>query len=282
MLMQDINSLQGMSEFKELCSRLITAADNAFQYRLGTVPLPNLIFAAAPGCGVTLHIRMLTSLLKELRLLQFVGEEECFEWAISDDDEEFDRFLKRVRRAGGFYGQFQGVVGLDISDMLEGCDRLPPMERLMEYIEARQGKILFVLIVPDDIEESLIQQLLARFASISPAEVIRMPFPRDEAAHYVTQQLQYRGFAVSPKADALLVEVVDQLCDTEQFEGYQTLLNLVEEIIWQKVSQGEMRDDDILKQDVDFIFEENGYISRLKSGTHKARRRMGFGAAVEG
>ncbi len=72
----EIDGLPGMDEFKALCHRLELAANNARGNSLGRIPLPNLIFAAAPGCGTTLHIRLLTELLKTLRLLPFTGEDE--------------------------------------------------------------------------------------------------------------------------------------------------------------------------------------------------------------
>ena len=141
-IFRQIDEIPGMDEFKSFCRRLQCAADKARRNFAGSVPLPNLIFAAAPGCGTTLHIKLLAELLKALRLLSFTGEEEFFEWELSDADKSFDRFLKRVKTAGGFYGQFRGVIGLDIGDLVEMSSSPDICERLMEYVNARQGKIL--------------------------------------------------------------------------------------------------------------------------------------------
>ena len=279
-ILKQINDLQGMHEFKAFCTRLTTAAATAETLRLGHVPLPNLIFAAAPGCGVTLHIRLITLLLKELNLMQFTGEEEYFEWSLANDGEDFDRFLRRVRQAGGFYGQFHGVVGLDVSSMID--DELPPMERLMEYMQARQGKILFALIVPDDTKEHVLQQLLGRFASVSPAELIRMPFPRDEVLGYVTQRLQRRGFIVTDEVGAILSNAVLQLSQEKEFEGYQTLQNLTDEIVWHKISRPTDQPTVISADDVAFILAKDGYSSHMNASAGKPRRRLGFGADTEG
>ena len=143
--MERIRNLPGMEEFKSFCTRLQIAARNKAFHHLGPIPLPNLVFAAAPGSGVTMHIRLLTGLLKDLQLMNFVGEEECFEWALGNENEDFDKFLRRVRQAGGFYGYFHGVIGLDISRMLKNKSRIPSMDRIREYMEARQGRILFIL-----------------------------------------------------------------------------------------------------------------------------------------
>ena len=280
-IMWEIDGLPGMDEFKALCRRIELAANNVRGNLLGRIPLPNLIFAAAPGCGTTLHIRLLTELLKALRLLPFTGEEEYFEWALSEDEKAFDRFLLRVKAAGGFYGQFRGVIGLDVSELMDGHDEFNIMERLMEYVDARQGKILFVFIIPDDTPERLLRQMVGRFASISPVELIRMPFPAEEAKQYLTWQLETRGYQITAEASALLEEAVRKLSTTDEFEGYQTLLSLTEEIIWHKVSRSVMTDAFIAAEDLAFIFAEDGYYSQFSAYSHR-RRTVGFGSAMEG
>ena len=77
-----IEALPGMEEMKEFCSRLVQTAENLKGLRLEHVPLPNLVFAAMPGVGTTLHLRLLCDLLKELKLFRFQGEEEYFEYLI--------------------------------------------------------------------------------------------------------------------------------------------------------------------------------------------------------
>lgn len=280
-IFREIETLPGMDEFKALCRRFQLAADNARRNALGRIPLPNLIFAAAPGCGATLHIRLLTELLKELRLLPFTGEEECFEWTIPEDKKAFDRFLLRVKTAGGFYGQFRGVIGLDVSALMDSSDEFGIMERLMEYVDARQGKILFVFIIPDDTPERLLRQLVGRFASISPVELIRMPFPAEEAKQYLAGQLKARGYQITTEASSLLEEAVHKLSTTDEFEGYQTLLSLTEEIIWHKVSRKAMTDAAITAEDLAFIFAEDGYYSQFSAYSHR-RRVAGFGGSMEG
>ncbi|MBR4082454.1 MAG: hypothetical protein IKK21_11780 [Clostridia bacterium] len=273
-----IDTLPGMEEFKSLCRRLQLEADNARGRLHGRLPLPNLIFAAAPGCGITLHIRLLTELLKSLRLLSFTGEEECFEWVLGEGDKSFDLFLRRVKSAGGFYGQFRGVIGLDVSELVNEESDFPALERLMEYVDARQGKIVFVFVVPDDTPPRILRRLTARFASISPVEVIHMPFPTEEAKSYLTLQLASRGYKIAPSAHALLEDAVRKLSATDRFEGYQTLLNLTEEIVWHKLSRPSANTI-ITADDLAFIFAADGYYSQFSS-SHR-RRIVGFGGDGE-
>ena len=277
-IFRQIDALPGMEDFKALCRRLQTAAGNAVLP--SQIPLPNLIFAAAPGCGTSLHIHLLTQLLKALRLMTFTGEEECFEWALANKEPNFDRFLQRVKSAGGFYGQFRGVIGLDISVLLEESDDYQTMPRLMEYVEARQGKILFVFIVPEDTSERTLRQLVGSFASITPVELVRMPFPADTAHRYVTDQLKSRGYRLTRDAAARLKDAISKLSANEEFEGYQTLLNLTDEIIWHKLSRTAAAGDAITVADLAFLAGQDGYCSRFSAYAHR-KRVVGFGGLME-
>lgn len=282
-ILREIDQLPGMDEFKALCKRIHTAADNAGRLLPGKAPLPNLIFSAAPGCGVTLHIRLLSELLGSLRLLQFTGEEEFFEWSLGNGPHAVDRLLLRVKAASGFYGQFRGVIGLDISDAIRHGDTLPDTERLMEFVNANQGRIVFVFVVPDHVSSRTLRELLGCFASITPAEVIHMPFPTGEAKSFVARKLKERGFRLTKKAAARLEEAVTQMSTSKEFEGYRTLDNLADAIIWHRLCSDTMKTPTIGEADLGFIFAENGYFSQLNASSSNAgKRRVGFGTTKEG
>lgn len=281
-ILHEIDQLPGMEEFKSFCNRLVTASDNARRLFSERLPLPNLIFAAAPGCGVTLHISLLSELLSSLHLLQFTGEEEYFEWALDDQPDAFDRLLKRIKIAGGFYGQFRGVVGLDISDVLDSEAQMDGLDRLMEFVNAHQGRILFIFVVPSATSSRIIQDLQGLFASVTPVEVVHMDFPANEARSYVGRKLTERGFTITKKAAAMLEDAVTRLSTAKGFEGYQTLNSLTDAIIWHRLSSAEMSCASIDEGDLGFIFAENGFSSQLKAHAHNINgRRAGFSAREE-
>ena len=124
---------------------------------------------------------------------------------------------------------------------------------------------------------------MGRFASHTPVELIHMPFPQAEAQYYITDQLFSRGFNVTQAAQNALKKAVKTLSASPEFEGYQTLQNLTDEIVWRKVSQQMPMDDTVTARDVQFILGENGYCAALNAhGVRPARRRMGFGEGGEG
>ena len=287
-IMQEIQDWSDCEAFKRFAEKLTLTAGNMSRLHIDRVVLPNLIFLASPGSGVTMHLRLLSELLVELKLLPFIGEEDYFEWSMSGDPSGMDNLLRRVRKAGGFYGQFRGVVGLDLGSLvrsvspeaLSGDARrpVPNLDRLMEYVEAQQGRILFCFILPLDAPKEAVRFLLSCFASKTPAEIIELPFPKNTAKDYIADQLYLRGFTVTKEAMERLRGAVEALRETPLFEGYQTLQNLADEIVWRKMSGGEPRKAVITASDVAFIRGSGGYLERFSGGGDVIhRRRIGFG-----
>ena len=273
-----IESLTGMEEFKSFCGRLSQTAANARKLRLESIPLPNLIFAAEPGSGTTMHIRLLSELFREQKLMRFMGEEAYFEWLLTDEQESINKLILRTKRAAGFYGEFRGVIGLDIGALLAEREEVPPLARLMEYVASQKGKILFVFTIPLKTAPEMQKQLVGRFASYTPVELIHMPFPMEEAQYYVTDQLFSQGFDVSAAAQSILKQAVRKTSESPNFEGYQTLQNLADVIVWRKISQLPPVDDRITESDVQFVLAPDGFCAVLNvHGVRTAMRRMGFG-----
>ena len=273
--LEKIYALAGMDELKAFAGRLTTAARNIEKLNLpaGSLPLPSLIFFAPPGIGISLHLRLLTGLIEELRLLPFEGDEKCFEWVITPKKESFDRFLLRVKHATGFYSSFRGIIGVHFTEALFQNEDDMSLRRLMEYVDANQGKILFVFIPDENMSRDLQQRLLGLFVSRTPCDVIHMSVPNaDELGDYALKRLKAKGFSVKPDAEKEIRGIVTVLRETELFEGYQTLNNLVDELIWRKLSLNENCGEDISQSDIDFVYLKREYAEKLK----KNRSSIGF------
>lgn len=271
-----IQALAGMDELKTLADKLLQTAKNLRNTSLSSIPLPNLILAASPGCGTSLHIRLLADLLRELNLKQFIGEESTFEWALTKKEDSFDKFLRRIRIAGGFYGQFNGIIGLDLSDVLDE-DWLCSSKRLMEYVDYMYGRILFIFVVPIDTPDHILQKLQVSFANLTPIEFIRTPFPSvADATSYVQNHLQSKQISLDPSAVTIIHDAIAEMLDSPAFDGYQTLLSLVDEICWRKFSTQTGGNLLIDAHDVSFLSGPNGYSSLFKSKLPSSKRLIGF------
>lgn len=277
--LREIEALCGMEEFKSFSRRLCRAGERLRQSRLASLPLPELIFTVDSGCGISLHIRLLTELLEQQGLFPFVGEEKYFEWSLENYSSDFDSLLERIRVAGGYYGRFRGVIGLELSGLTEpardGEEDLC-FERLMEYCAMFRGEILFIFVLPRTMAKQKLEPFISSVRSRLPVEIVDMPFPQtEEICAYTERLLQDRGFVVESEASALLGQALDELRALTAFDGYRTVINLADEILWRKLSGESLKIGCIEPEDLDFI---PGYIRALSgsTGAPRYRPRVGF------
>lgn len=275
MAYEEIQALRGMEEFKALSRRLRQVAEN--RKRLGgiPIPLPNYLFAADRGCGVTTHLTLLVRQLQEEGLLRFSGERPCFEWILQPSGSQwsFDRLLDELRKMAGFHSRFRGVVGLEIDGMVgeEHCDEF---RRLLELVDSKQGEILFVFVVRRHAERSL-TPLMQALSSMAPLEQVNFELPSaQELSEFLVKFLARRGFSIEEQAHRSLPEMMTILAAQASFSGFQTLENLADEIIYRLCTREHVSQPVVMPEDLTFITGIGGYIERM---TERKHRMVGFG-----
>lgn len=280
--MKEIQLIYGMDEFKSLALKLKRVADN--QKKLGgtRIQLPNYLFAVAPGCGVTTRIRQLTRLLDELHLIHFEGDRKYFEWVLDasafENGGSFDRLLDQVQFMAGFRRNFYGVIGLDVEAWVGRADS-PKLSRLMDFAEDMIGQIMIVFVVNQHSIKEL-TEITRRISQATPLEVIHIDLPKtNELVKCLSDFLKKRGFVVQPSAKKYFSSIMPDLAKANQFDGFQTLSNLADEIVYRYCS-GERADSVYLAEsDVSFIGEPGGYLERFRghnAGKRGSERRIGF------
>lgn len=274
-----IMDLYGMDEFKELAKKLCVIAKNRQQLSSTTVYLPNYFFVTDAGCGVTTHIKLLANLIAALRLHPFQGERRFFEMVIDEDafkqNQGFDRLLHLCRQMAGFHEHFCGVVGLEINDWVDHAGK-PELDRLLSYVEDMHGSILFVFEV-DMKHKDKLNSLLHRFSMEMPLEIVHFHLP--DAAQLCQQMdkfLSRRGFALSGGAYDELLTLMPRLTALKDFDGYQSLENLADELVYHYLSGGSVSTHDIPAEALGFVTAPGGYLDRLASRYDRDRRRIGF------
>lgn len=234
-----IRRMDGAEEMKAFAERLYEAANNRSRLLKHFSP-PNLLLLANEGAGVTHCLNLLTELLHELLPVSaFVGEEDLFEWCIEDDEDSFRQLLLRVRQAGGFYGQYRGVIGLDMRPMLAEETRLPEMRRLMTFVR-EQKDIIFVFVAPQNMTPGLRKALESELAACTMLETVELHMPgREAAAAYLLEQLYQRGFLAGSEVSEAAQNAAEQMIAGKRFAGFHSLDTMVAEVAWRKLSRGE-------------------------------------------
>ena len=256
------------AHLNEFISQLAAAAQH--QARM---PVPNIVLAAGHGAGVSTQLQAITQRICALELLIPSGEETYLEWSLGEGEKGMDQLLMRVRTATGFYARFRGFIALDLRELLSSRSFIPPLDRLQAFVRDSYGRIIFYFIVPEDLPQDMEQRLLSLLCQPAPASAFILPMPeKDKACICVARRLQKAGYTLDEKAALRLSEAVEKLKKGRQYEGYNTLNNLADAILWMKSIQphhASVTEEEILP-----ILRQ--YLQSGPAGEERHQRRIGF------
>ena len=276
---RELQALCGATELKTFAGRLMTAKRNAILRNMNYPPIPNIMLHTCPGAGITTMIQLLAGMLREHRLMRFSGEEACFEISISDMDEDMPLLLKRVNTAAGFYGEFRGVIGLDLSRVLDGNHfSADDARRMLDYIELKQGKILFVYIVPSDAPKAAVEALERALVNRAPLENINVPFPETgEIVAFIEDRFAKLDMSLDEGCAQRLQEAVNKLRSSSSFMGYRSLNNLIDELTWRYLSDDSCSGGTVSETELCTLLQHSGLLGTIKERrVSQTARHIGF------
>jgi hypothetical protein len=270
-----IMKVKGMEEMKLLASRMKLAAENRDRLGLDAVPLPDFLFAEAPGSGITTHLHLFAELLEELNLMSFQGEKKVVEQVL---DDRFQPILDTVRDAAGFHNEFRGVVGVEIRDHSSSGAASEELQRLIDFARDKQEEILFVFICR--LENDAAPRWLVKKLSLAlPLEVIHFPsLTVEELVYYTEGFLRRQGFELSEEAARYLADVMPKLQAVDGFDGLRSIDTMVSLLIYQACATRKMEIRVITQEMIETLLE-GGYMNQLSVLSPKVTRKIGFGGA---
>lgn len=266
--LKKICCMSGAEEVKQFARRLANAACHTYGFRP-----PDVLLLADEGAGVTHCLKLLTGLLHELLPVDaFMGEEDLFEWCIEDDENSFQQLLLRVRQAGGFYGVFRGVIGLDLRPMLAQAETLPDLRRLMTFVREQQ-RIVFVFVAPQDLPPGMAAALKEELMVNTVVETVTLPMPdKETAAAYLLRRLQRQGLVGRGGVEEAAQAAAARLIASERFSGFRSLDTLAQEVVWRKMAQ-DGKSSLLCAKDFDGLTGTG----KTTPGSAAGRRKIGFG-----
>ncbi|MBE5767652.1 MAG: hypothetical protein E7335_10945 [Clostridiales bacterium] len=143
-----------------------------------------------------------------------------------------------------------------------------------------QGQMLFVFFVNLDKQDKL-PAIVERLSREMPLELVRFPMPSsDELVLTLADFMMDRGFSFSRESIDYLKTIMPSFMSIKHFDGFQTLENLADEIIYSYCSKEEVSCPYIAKADLLFIEQPNGYLERIGNSQMRTtnHRRIGFDA----
>jgi len=279
-----VMGLQGVDDFKETINRLSTFSLNKEKYKVPDVTLPNYLWNAKRGGGISTCIYLLAEYLYSAKIIEFTGNVKHFEYKlayIAPDAffSELTRLNNTISEIAGHHRYFRGLACIDIDDWVEHTNE-QHFYKFLDYIAGKNDKILAILYVHannkrlvESVESSLSSRI--RFESIS----LRFPNVNELMGFIETKYFKGRGFILSKDAKTLLIDSIEVIINGKNFNGFITIKQLANDILYSLLTSN-ISSYEIHANMLTGFNKDSAYVKRIKTFVG-ASSAIGFGSILE-
>jgi hypothetical protein len=216
------------------------------------------------------------------KVIEFTGRVKYFEFKLAyilPDQffSELSRLNNTITEIAGHHRFFRGIACMNIDEWI-GHTSEPHFHKLLEFIAKQNDKILYIITVHtnnkrvmDAIESSLSTRI--RFEKVS------MRFPNtDEIVSFIEDK--YFGkhkFILTDDARALIKESIETVIGGKNFNGFTTIKQLANDIIYELLKSDELSGYEISGDMLNGFKHNSEYIRRIKAMA-PVSNPIGFGS----
>lgn len=152
------------------------------------------------------------------------------------------------------------IIVCDFKNHIDKLNSTAFMDYLVRYTTELKGALLIFWIPYES--ESIRKQVKRALSTIMPLNTIDIPpVKRDMQVEYISQFLNQKGFQLKDDCEDVLLEWLEQKEDAGELKGVQTLENMCETLIYQKILSngdvnGEATSIHVCSEDVEKMIEE--------------------------
>ena len=266
--LDNILALEGVEELKTTVQRLQKFHINKETYAITDVTLPNYLWIFNRGGGITTCVNAFSEYLDAAKLFQFTGNIKYFEFIPAYIDpnayfSELTRFNNTISDIAGHHRYFRGIACIIIDEWIEHVDE-KNFYRLLDYLENKSDKILSIFCVHTN-NKRIIGEIEASLSSYLRFETINLRFPSpDELVAFINNKYLYSyNFSFTREAKALLLESVDEIVSGKNFNGFVTINQLANDIMY-KLLTSNIKSNEITAEMLSNFGKNSSYVKRLK------------------
>jgi hypothetical protein len=279
-----IMDLQGVDELKAIAERLRMFQQNKEKYAVPDVMLPNHLWVAKRGGGISTCANALAEYLYTANIMEFTGIVKYFEYKLAyiapnDFFSELTRLNNTISEIAGHHRHFRGLACINIDDWVEHTNE-KHFYKFLDYIASKNDKIMAILYVHADnkrtvesIESSLSSHI--RFESVA----LRFPDTVELVEFIESKYFRPRGFSLTDDARQLLTDSIGGIINGKHFNGFITIKQLANDVLYSLLTSN-INGYEISADMLSGFNKNSAYIKRIKAfvGTNKV---MGFGTSME-
>jgi len=279
-----IMELQGVEEFKTMVQRLRKFQQNKEKYSISDVTLPNYLWIAIRGGGVSTCIKSLTVYLYTAKIMEFTGNVKYFEYKlayIAPDEffSELTRLNNTISEIAGHHRYFKGIACINIDEWIHHTNETH-FYKFLDYLASNNNKILVILYVHDN-NKRIVESIESSLSSHIRFESVWFRFPNaKELIEFIeTKYFKQKKFSLTDDARLLLMDSIEKLINGKNFNGFTTVKQLTNDILYSLLTsdiKGYEINADMLKS----FNRDSAYVKRIKTLTND-NNIIGFGSLEE-
>jgi hypothetical protein len=264
----NILALEGVEELKATVQRLQKFHKNKEKYSITDVALPNYLWIANRGGGISTCVNAFSEYLDAAKLFPFTGNVKYFEFIPAYIEpnayfSELTRFNNTISDIAGHHSHFRGVACIIIDEWIEHVNE-KNFYKLLDYLENKTDKILSIFCVHTN-NKRIIGEIEASLSSYLRFETINLRFlSPDELISFIDNKYLYSyNFRFTKEAKALLLESINEIVSGKNFNGFVTIKQLANDIMYNLLTSN-INNNEITVDLLSNFDKKSSYVKRLK------------------
>ncbi|MDR0437977.1 MAG: hypothetical protein LBH22_06720 [Bacteroidales bacterium] len=277
-----ILELKGIGELKSAVKKLHLFLKNRDALSMTDVALPNYLWTAKRGGGVTTLVKAFTEYLYAARAIEFCGRVKSFEFKLNYvAPDSFFSELARLDNSffdhAGHHHRYKGVVCINIDEWLEHTNEVH-FVNFLDYIARNNDRLLVIFCTYTD-NKKFVETVEMALAAHVRFETQSLEFPGvPELVEFVESRLESKGFSLTEGVKALLNESVEKISVARNFSGFRSVEQLANEISYY-ILANDLNNGKQMQITADMIacFNKNSlYVGHLTKPQISMKKQIGF------
>jgi hypothetical protein len=280
-----IMELHGADAFKAMVRRLRMFQQNKEKYSVTGVTLPNYLWIAKRGGGISTRVSALAEYLYNAKIIEFTGIVRYFEFKLAyihPDDffSELTRLNNTISDIAGHHRYFRGLACINIDEWVQHTNE-EHFHKVLEYIASKNDKVLAIFYVHTD-SQRVVESIESSLSSHIRFESLWLSFPdADELTEFIeSKYFRQRGFYLADDARALLKDSISAVSTGKNFNGFVTVKQFANDVVYGLLSS-DMGGYEISAEMLAEFDKDSAYVKRLKAFV-SVNTAIGFGSIMEG
>jgi hypothetical protein len=263
-----VAQLKGVDEFKEMLQRLETLRLKKEENATLDIKLPNQLWIARRGGGISTCVNILAEYLHESKLMNFTGNVKCLDFTPNyvpsqHPFREDTKLQSAITHAAGFNRYFRGVVSIELNSWINHTDE-QHFNTFLEYIKSINDKILVIFYIHTN-EEKNVETVESALCSSLLCETIYLSFPNaDDLVELIDSSLlQSCNLQLADDAKMLIKSSIETMKTGNHFNGFKTIKQMVDNIAYKHGTTSSTKDTTITAKMISEFSNDSKYIKRI-------------------